>query len=294
MGMRASTGEKWFYAINYTLLFLAGISCLLPLLNLLALSLSDYSAVASGLVGIWPVGFSLESYQTLIQGTPIVNAFKNSLIITGVGIVFSMIFTILAAYPLSKPRFYARRFFTLAIVFTMLFGIQAIPAFLVNMSLGIVNTFWALWLPGLVSAYNMLVLKSFFEQIPEELNEAAQIDGCSEWRLLVQIILPLSMPVLATLVLFYGVGYWNAFQSVLINISNSNKFNLAVLVQNMIANQSLLQSLNNFQQQELDQLLTPESIRSAGIIVMILPLLVVYPFLQKYFVKGVMIGAIKG
>ncbi|MCL6456474.1 MAG: carbohydrate ABC transporter permease [Gorillibacterium sp.] len=292
--MRSSTGEKWFYAINYTLLFLAAISCLIPLLNLLALSLSDYSAVASGMVGIWPVGFTFDSYNTLIEGTPIVNAFKNSLIITGVGISLSMLFTILAAYPLSKSRFYARKFFTLAIVFTMLFGIQAIPAFLVNMSLGIVNTYWALWLPGLVSAYNMLILKSFFEQIPEELTEAAQIDGCSEWRLLWQIILPLSMPVLATLVLFYGVGYWNAFQSVLINITDSGKFNLAVLVQNMIANQSLLQSLNNLQPEEVEQMITPQSIRSAGIIVMILPLLAVYPFLQKYFVKGVMIGAIKG
>lgn len=292
--MRLSYGEKLFSAANHALLLLAGLSCLIPLLHLIALSLSTYEAVASGFVGIWPVGFTLDSYRSLMDGTPIVRCFQNSTVITGFGVLFSMLFTIMAAYPLSKPHFYARKFFTLAIVFTMLFGIQAIPAFLVNRSLGIVNTYWSLWLPGLVSAYNLLVLKSFFEQLPEEMSEAAQMDGCGEWRLLGQIVLPLSMPVLATLTLFYGVGYWNAFQSVLININDSSKFNLAVLVQNMIANQSLLQSMNNLQPQEAQELLTPQSIRSAGIIVMIVPLLVVYPFLQQYFVKGVLIGAVKG
>jgi putative aldouronate transport system permease protein len=292
--MSLSFGEKIFYAVNYLLLLLAGLSCLIPLLNIVSISFSDYAAIASGFVGIWPVGFNLDSYKALIEGTPILQSFRNSLIITGFGVLFSMIFTILAAYPLSKAKFYWRKGFTLAIVFTMLFGIPTIPAFLVNRSLGIVDTYWALWLPGLISTYNMLVLKSFFEQIPEEMGEAAQMDGCSDWRLLWQIVLPLSMPVLATLMLFYGVGYWNTFQSVLININDSSKFNLAVLVQNMIANQSLLQSLNNLQPQEMEELLTPQSIRSAGVVVMLVPLLLVYPFLQKYFVKGVMIGAIKG
>lgn len=292
--MSLSFGEKLFYAVNYLLLLLAGLSCLIPLLNIVSISFSDYAAIASGFVGIWPVGFNLDSYKALIEGTPILQSFRNSLVITGFGVLFSMVFTILAAFPLSKTKFYWRKGFTLAIVFTMLFGIPTIPAFLVNRSLGIVDTYWALWLPGLISTYNMLVLKSFFEQIPEEMGEAAQMDGCSDWRLLWQIVLPLSMPVLATLMLFYGVGYWNTFQSVLININDSSKFNLAVLVQNMIANQSLLQSLNNLQPQEMEELLTPQSIRSAGVVVMLVPLLLVYPFLQKYFVKGVMIGAIKG
>ncbi|MGG1554634.1 carbohydrate ABC transporter permease [Paenibacillus ferrarius] len=292
--MRLSFGEKLFYATNYLLLLLAGMSCLVPLLNIVSVSFSDYAAIASGFVGIWPVGFNLDAYRSLIEGTPIVQCLKNSVVITIFGVAFSMIFTVLAAYPLSKSKFYWRKGFTLAIVFTMLFGIPTIPAFLVNRSLGIVDTYWALWLPGLISAYNMLVLRSFFEQIPEEMGEASQIDGCSDWRQLWQIVLPLSMPVLATLMLFYGVGYWNVFQSVLININDSDKYNLAVLVQNMIANQSLLQSLNNLQPQEAAELLTPESIRSAGVVVMLVPLLLVYPFLQKYFVKGVMIGAIKG
>ncbi len=292
--MKASFGDKVFAAVNGALLVLAGISCLLPLLNIVAVSLSSYGAIASGYVGIWPVGFNWDSYDALLRGTPIVQSFKNSLIITFAGVALSMGFTILAAYPLSRPFFYARRFFTLAIVFTMLFGIPTIPAFLLNRSLGILDTYWALWLPGLVSAYNMLVLKSFFENVPAEMEEAAQIDGCGEWRLLAQIILPLSLPVLATLTLFYGVGYWNMFQAVLININDSAKFNLAVLVQGMVANQSLLQSMNNLQPHEIEELITPASIRSAGVVVMLAPLLAVYPFVQRYFVKGVMIGAIKG
>ncbi|MDF2922289.1 MAG: carbohydrate transporter permease [Paenibacillaceae bacterium] len=292
--MRETKGEKWFYFINNTLLALAALSCLLPLLNILSVSLSDYSAVASGNVGIWPVGLNLESYTTLIDGTPILRSFKNSVLITVVGIVLSMAFTILAAYPLSKKQFIARRFLTLAIVFTMLFGVQMIPAFLVNRSVHILDTYWAIWLPGLVSAYNMMVLKSFFENIPEEMEEAAWMDGCGDLRLLLQIVLPLSMPVLATLTLFYGVGYWNTFQAILININSTQKYNLAVLVQSMVANQSLMQSLNNASPEDLNQLMTPQGLRSAGVVVMLVPLLVVYPFLQKYFVKGVMIGAVKG
>ncbi|MDF2923737.1 MAG: transporter permease subunit [Paenibacillaceae bacterium] len=292
--MRATRSEKWFYIINNIILTIAGLTCLLPLLNIVSISFSEYSAIAAGHVGIWPVGFNLEAYTTLFEGTPILRSFKNSVIITGAGVVFSMAFTILAAYPLSKRHFFARKFFTLAIVFTMLFGIPLIPAFLVNRSVHILDTYWAIWLPGLISAYNMMVLKSFFENIPEEMEEAAAMDGCGDWRLLLQIVLPLSMPVLATLTLFYGVGYWNTFQSILINISSTEKHNLAVLVQNMVANQSLMQSINNLRAEEMDQLMTPESIRSAGLVVMLVPLIIVYPFLQKYFVKGVMIGAVKG
>lgn len=292
--MRDSRGDKLFYAINYTLLTIAALTCLLPLMNIVSMSLSEYSAIVSGFVGLWPVGFTTDAFQALFEGTPILRSFQNSIVITLVGVVLSMVFTVLAAYPLAKSYFIARRFLTVAILFTMLFGIPIIPAFLINRELGILNTYWSLWLPGLISSYNMLVLKTFFENVPRELDEAARMDGCGEWRLLMQVVIPLSMPVLATLTLFYGVGYWNAFQNVLINISDTEKFNLAVLVQNMIANQSLIRSLNSIQPEEMQQLLTPESVRSAGVVVMVVPMLIVYPFLQKYFVKGVMIGAIKG
>ncbi|WP_059049625.1 carbohydrate ABC transporter permease [Paenibacillus senegalimassiliensis] len=291
--MRTTQGERWFYAFNYGVLTLAGLSCLLPLIHLLAVSLSDNHAILSGTVTLWPVGWSFETYRSLFEGTRIVEAFKNSVILTVVGVGLSMLFTVMAAYPLSKRHFYARRTFTLIIVFTMLFGGGTIPTFLVLKALGLINSYWALWLTGLVSTYNMLVMRTFFEGIPEEVIESAKIDGCGEYRQLLRIVLPLSMPVIATLTLFYAVGYWNSFYSVMIFIHDTTKYNLAVMVQQMVQSQTMLQEMNNLQSESVQQM-TPESIKAAALFVMLIPMLVVYPFLQKYFVKGVMIGAVKG
>jgi putative aldouronate transport system permease protein len=291
--MKATNGEKLFYVINYFILALAGISCVIPLIHTLALSLSDNHAIMSGLVSLLPVNFTLSAYSSLFHGTRVMGAFRNSLIITSVGVLLSMLFTIMAAYPLSRSYFYARRFFSMAIVFTMLFSGGLIPLYLVVKSLGLINTYWALWLPSLVSTFNMLLMKTFFENIPEELVEAARMDGCSEWKLIGRVFLPLSLPVIATLVLFYGVAYWNMFVSVMLYINNAKLSNLTVLVQQMIQNQSVITEMMATEPQNAD-LITPESIRSAGVIILTFPLIAVYPFVQKFFVKGVMIGAVKG
>lgn len=291
--MKSTMGEKIFFGINYAVLGFAALTCVLPLVHILSLSLSDYQSIVTGAVGLRPKGWTFEAYKTLYEGTNIMRAFRNSLLITVVGVALSMWFTVMAAYPLAKPYFYARRFFTMAIVFTMLFGTPMIPMFLIVKELGLLNTYGAIWLPSLISAFNMLVLRTFFMNVPEELEEAARLDGCGEIRLLLQIVLPLSMPVLATLTLFYGVSYWNSFLNVLMFINESDRMNLAVMIQQMVASQSIMQELNSVRQDDLQQM-TPESIKSAGVIVMIVPMLLVYPFLQKYFVKGVMIGAIKG
>ncbi|GIO39853.1 ABC transporter permease [Paenibacillus antibioticophila] len=291
--MRTTRGERWFYAFNYVILTLAGLSCLLPLIHLMAVSLSDNHAILSGTVTLWPVGWSFETYRSLFVGTRIVEAFTNSVILTVVGVGLSMLFTVMAAYPLSRRHFYARRTLTLVIVFTMLFGGGTIPTFLVLKALGLINSYWALWLTGLVSTYNMLVMRTFFEGIPDEVLESAKIDGCGEYRQLLRIVLPLSMPVIATLTLFYAVGYWNSFYSVMIFIHDTTKYNLAVMVQQMVQSQTMLQEMNNLQSESVQQM-TPESIKAAALFVMLIPMLAVYPFLQKYFVKGVMIGAVKG
>lgn len=291
--MQSTKGEKVFYGFNYLLLTLAGILCLLPLLHLASLSLSGKDAVLSGFVTLWPVEFTISSYTMLFEGTPVVRAFGNSLLITLVGVAASMLFTIFAAYPLSRRDFYGRRTLTLAIVFTMLFTGGLIPTYLVVSSLGLVDSYAALWLPALVSTYNMMIMRSFFENIPEELVEAARIDGSGEWRLLAGIILPLSLPVLATIGLFYGVYYWNSFFNVMIYMNSPEKINLTVLIQQMVKSQSVLQELNTMNSQEVVNI-TPEGIKAAGIMVMVIPMLVVYPLLQRYFVKGVTIGAIKG
>jgi putative aldouronate transport system permease protein len=291
--MKSTLGEKWFYGINYGFLAFIAISCLLPLVHIFSLSLSSYQAIISGQVSLWPRGLTFEAYKSLYEGTILVKAFRNSIVITLVGVGLSMLLTIMAAYPLAKSYFYARRFFTLIIVFTMLFGTPLIPLFLVVKELGLLDTYGALWLPSLISVFNMLILRTFFMNLPEELEEAARLDGCGDWGLLIRIVLPLSMPALATLTLFYGVSYWNSFLNVLMFINDSGRMNLAVMIQQMVASSSILQELNQIKQDDL-QNITPESIKSAGVIVMIVPMLIIYPFLQKYFVKGVMIGAIKG
>lgn len=291
--MIPTRGDRLFYAVNYTLLTVIALTCLFPLIHTAALSLSDSHSIMSGRVSVWPRGWTTEAYSALIRGTRIVNAFRNSVVITVVGVGLSMLMTTLAAYPLSRRYFYARRTLTLLMVFTMLFGAGVIPTYLVVKSLGLVDTYWAIWLPGLVSTYNMLVMKSFFENLPEEVEEAARIDGCGELRLLGQVVLPLSLPMLATLSLFYGVGYWNAFMNVLIYINDTGKYNLSVLVQQMIRSQSVLKEMTDVQPGDIGQM-TPESIKSAGVMVMVVPMLLVYPFLQKYFVKGVLIGSVKG
>ncbi|MDF2836161.1 MAG: transporter permease subunit [Paenibacillus sp.] len=291
--MQPSIGEKWFSIGNYVLLTIAALTCLFPILHIISLSLSSNQAILSGNVTVWPRGLNWESYRILFDGTPILRSLGNSFLITIIGVLSSLLFTVLAAYPLSRKGFFGRKPFTLGVVFTMLFTGGLIPSYLVVSGLGLVNTYWALWLPGLVSAFNMLIMKNYFENLPDEIEEAARIDGCGELMLLGRIILPLSLPMLATIALFYAVGYWNAFLSVMIYINDTAKLNLTVLVQNMIRSQSMMQFMTNVQPEDL-QHIAPEGVKSSGIVVMIVPLMLVYPFLQKYFVKGVMVGAIKG
>ncbi|TDF94377.1 carbohydrate ABC transporter permease [Paenibacillus piri] len=293
--MKSTVGEKWFYAINYIILTLLGVTCLFPLINTIAISLSDTHAIASGRVTFYPIGWNTEAFVSLLKGTRILSGLQNSMIITVVGVALSMSVTIMTAYPISRSIFYGRRFFTLAMVFTMLFSGGLIPTYLVVKALGLMNSYFALWLPALISTYNLLVMRTFFENIPTEVDDAARIDGCSEMAYLMRIVLPLSMPVIATLTLFYSVGYWNMFMNVLIYIHETSKFNLTVLVQNMIQSQNLLQELVNSGVTSGVQVeVVPESLKAAGVLVMVVPMLLVYPFLQKYFVKGVMLGSVKG
>lgn len=294
--MKASLGEKIFYAVNYFVLLVLGLSCVLPLIHILSLSLSDSHSVLSGHVGLWPVGWTMESFLTLFRGTRIMDSFQNSVIITVVGTTIAMVVTTLTAYPLARKYFIGRRFFMLAFLFTMMFGGGTIPSYLVMKSLGIINTYWALWLPAAVNTYNLLVMRTFFMNIPDEIEDAARIDGCGEWRILANIVLPLSLPVIATLTLFNAVGFWNAFLAVLIYINETKNYNLTVLVQNMIQSQTVLQEVVASQMIQSDDSaqITPEGIKAAGIVVLTVPMVIVYPFLQKYFVKGVMLGSVKG
>jgi len=289
--MRDSFGDKIFSAVVYTLLTLLLLLCLGPLLNIVAVSLSSTTAIQTGKVFLWPVEISFDSYKLLVHGTRITRSLLNSVQLTVVGVALCMACTICTAYPLSKSYFIGRRFFSLAIVFSMLFSGGLIPTYMVVKTLGLLDSYYSIWLPGLISTFNVLIMKSYFENISREIEEAARMDGCGEFRIIIRIMLPLSLPMIATLALFYGVGFWNAFMSILIYINSSEKYTLTVLVQQMIQSQSLLQE--QMQSDALQQMV-PESIKSAAIMVMVLPMLIVYPFLQKYFVKGVMLGSVKG
>lgn len=289
--MKPTSGEKIFYFFNTALLILLAALCILPIINVFALSFSSADAITSGQVSVWPVGFNIDTYKKMFYGTRVMLGFRNSIEITLVSTCLSMIFTIICAYPLSRKHFPGRKYVMLAIIFTMLFSGGIIPNYLLVKNLGLMNNFGSLWLPGLISTYNMMVMKSYFENIPIELDEAARIDGCGEWRMLINVILPTSKPVLATIALFYAVGSWNSFFNVLMYITDANRQNLSVIVQNMLQNQKLTSELQVLEDQVQ---LTEEGVKACAVIVMMVPMMLVYPFLQKYFIKGVMLGAVKG
>ena len=292
--MRKSLSGKAIERISMVVLGIAALLCILPVINVFATAFSSAHAVDSGMVGLWPVEFSMESFTLLLEGTMAVRATWNSVVITVVGTVICMVMTILAAYPLSKPYFVGNKIFTKLIVFTMLFSGGMIPTYIVVQKLGLIDTYWSLWLPAAINTYNMIVMRTFFNNIPTELEEAAIIDGCGELKLLVKIYLPLSKPVMATLTLFYGVSHWNTFMNAMLYINSPEKQNLSVLVQQMIKSMNVLTTeLATANPQDL-QAITSSGLRAAGVVVMVIPMLIIYPFLQKYFVKGMMLGAVKG
>ncbi len=292
--MKKSLDEKILLGVIKAIIILLCALCIVPVLYTLSTSLSSGAAIDAGKVFFWPVGFTTSAYRLLLHTSNLLLYFKNSVIVTVVGTVLSLVATVLCAYPLSKKYLWGRKRLSFLITFTMLFGGGMIPTFMLVRNLGLINSYWSLWLTGLISPYNMMVMRSFFEGIPDELDESAKIDGCGEFRLLLQIYLPLSKASLATMVLFYGVGYWNMYQKVMLYMQNTKKYTLPVFIQQMIF---------QLQQLDLDTVeassmaatdIVSESVKSAGVVVLIVPMMIIYPWLQRYFVKGVTLGAVKG
>lgn len=291
---RETRAESIFYFFNYLFLGLCAIITLFPFINVIATSLSSGRAIISREVFILPKEFNFEAYKALVKDGQLIFAMKNTVFITVFGTVINMAATILTAYSLSKKRLGGRKYIMSLMVFTMLFGGGLIPSFIIVKNLGLVDTYGALWLPGMISVYNMIILKTMFEGIPESLEEAASIDGASDVYILIRVVIPLSFPAIATLTLFYAVGWWNDYFNAMIYISDTRKLPLTVKLMQMISNVSdnLLRSGEGAS--FMEAALVPESIKSAAIIISTLPILCIYPFLQKYFVKGVMIGSVKG
>lgn len=280
--------------VNYTLLTLLGLATLFPLYYVIIMSVTPLEEILrQGGFVIFPRKFTLAAYEIIFSSPTVPQALKVTVQITAMGTALNLLFTILLAYPLAKKFIPGRNFILMAVVFTMLFSGGIIPLYLVVNALGLMNTLWALILPGLVSTFNMLVMKTYFENLPVELEEAAKVDGCGDLRTLVRIVLPLSLPIIVTIGLFYGVVHWNSYFGGIMYINDRELYPLQVVLRNMIQTPSVGRELVVQNPQKLFQL-PPETVKMATVVVATIPVIVIYPFLQKYFIKGMLIGAIKG
>ena len=275
-------------------IILFSLTCLLPFVNVAAVSFSSKSAILRGDVSFWPVDFETTAYQAIFSDKSMTRSLVFTIIITVVYTLFSMIMTILMAYPLTKKRLRGRNFFSFLALFTMYFSGGIIPHYLNIKELGLMDSPWALILPGMLSTYNMISLKSFFQTLPNALEEAAIIDGANDFQVLLKVYLPLSMASLATLTLFYAVGKWNSFQDALYYIQTKAYQPLQLKLYHIIKGSQAVDVAALEGGASTVATSVSESIEPASIIFATLPILVVYPFVQRYFVAGVTIGAVKG
>ncbi|NMO96830.1 carbohydrate ABC transporter permease [Paenibacillus lemnae] len=289
--IKSSPGEKLFAAFNYAFFILMGMTTMLPFINLLAKSLSSEQAVVSGRVGLFPIGIQFETYYYVLQDSMFLTSLRTSVLLTVIGTALSLFMTTITAYPLSKTRLRGRKWLLLMFVFTMLFSGGLIPTYLLMQNLNLVNTLPVLFLPAMVNVFNMLIIKNYFEGLPESLEESAKLDGAGNIRILIHIILPLSLPVLATIALFFAVAFWNDYFAAMIYITNPELKPLQLYLKELIVS-----SGGEFLKNNVDAAInmTPQSIQASSILLATIPILLVYPFLQKYFVKGVLVGSVKG
>lgn len=288
--MKLSMGEKIYVGIVHMIMVLVALACLLPVLNVFARSLSSVSAVGGGQVWFWPKGWNFEGWKYVLERTSFLRSMGNSVVVTVTGAVMSVTITVLTAYSLSRPYLKGRKIVIYLYVFMMIFSAGILPNYFQVKGYGLLNTRWALILPALISPYNTFVLKSGMESIPDSLEEAARIDGASFTRILFSIAIPVSKASIATIVIFTVVAYWNRYFDALLYITKSNLKPAALLLYEFIKKSAVEEGLGEI---ELASTVSPE-IKNASIVVMtVIPVLAIYPFMQKYFVKGVMIGSVK-
>lgn len=279
-----SVFNKIVDGIIYGVLCIYAVTTLLPFIYVFSSSLSDVP-------GLIPRGFTFDAYRYIFSTSVFMRSMGVSVYITVVGTLISLLFTSLMAYSLADKSLPGRNFFILMVVFTMLFGGGMIPTYFVVRSTGMLNSIWSLIIPSAISAFNLIVLKNFFQGLPEELKESARIDGCHELGIAFRIVLPLSLPAMASFGLFYAVGRWNTYLNALLYIQDSEKWPIQVLLRQVIYSVSSMGDSGDFQEQKIA---ISSSVKNAVIIVSTVPILSIYPFLQKYFAKGVLVGSVKG
>jgi putative aldouronate transport system permease protein len=296
---RESFGSKMFDVFNVVLMVILIIIFVYPILNVIAISFSDYQSIAKGSVTIFPKGFNVSSYMFVLKDKNVYFGYRNTVAYAAVYTLLNLLLTALIAYPLSKKGYIGAKFTTVFLTITMFFNGGLIPTYLLMRDLKLLNTFWVMVIPGTVSAYNCFIFRTFFKNIPYELSESAYLDGASDVRILAQIILPLSKPLLATFALFAIVGVWNSWFNGLLYLNDEKKYPLQLILRNylfVIDNNQLQQqagvatSANPLMSRQID----PMGVRMAMVVVTMFPIMMAYPYFQKYFMKGVMIGAIKG
>ncbi|MDL2293521.1 carbohydrate ABC transporter permease [Ruminococcaceae bacterium OttesenSCG-928-D13] len=292
MRLKKSVGRRVFLVVNALLVALISVVCIYPILHILAVSFSSNEAAQGGMVNLLPVDFQLDAYEFVIGNAQFFTSFGVSVKRTLLGLVVNMTITILAAYPLSKTRdkFSGRNKYMWFFVFTMLFSGGLIPGYLIVNATGLIDTIWALVIPSAVPVYNIILLQNYIKGLPGEISESAYIDGAGEWSVLFRIILPLSKPVLATLVLFAAVAHWNSWFDGMIYMNRPQNYPLQTYLQTIVV-QLNLKAVTNLS--DVTNIAEQNS-KAAQIIIAMLPILVVYPFLQKYFTKGIVLGSVKG
>ncbi|WNR45474.1 carbohydrate ABC transporter permease [Paenibacillus roseipurpureus] len=291
--MHKKTLGDWTFDIGiYLVLLLCGLATLLPLANILSKAISEESAVISGKVGIFPVGFQLDTMKYVVSSNQFLHSIGISLLITVVGTLLAILLTAISAYPLSKRHLPGISIIMVMFIFTMMFNGGIIPNYLLMKKLHLINNLWSLMLPALISVFNMLVIKSYYESLPEALEESAKMDGARNFTILFRIILPLSVPVIATIALFYAVYFWNDYFHPMLYINDAGLKPLQLYLRDIVMDADSSSAVNK----SADDLMnvSAEGIRAATVIASIIPMLLVYPYLQKHFVKGVLIGSVKG
>ena len=293
-GIRVSPADRIFDILNYVFLTLCLLIVAYPLYFIVIASVSDPTAVYAGKVILWPARFTLEGYQRILDYESFFTGYRNTVIYTVVGTVVNVLITIPGAYALSRKDLVGRNFFMMGVTFTMIFSGGLIPTYLLVISLNLYNTMWALILPVAVSAWNLIVARTFFQQtIPDELLEAATLDGAGNTQFFLRVVHPLSKSIIAVMVLFYAVNHWNSYFNALIYLKSAEKYPLQLVLRNILFENSLGDMVEDASTLALQQRLG-DLIKYGIIIASSLPLLILYPFLQRFFIQGVMIGAVKG
>ncbi|UVI28287.1 carbohydrate ABC transporter permease [Paenibacillus spongiae] len=294
MTIKAHAKDRWFDFLNYSFLTLLMLIVLYPLYVIVISSVSDPNSVNAGQVWLLPKGFTLEGYERIFQDERIWRGYSNSLLYTSLGTAINVVLTLTAGYALSR-NIVGRNWFMFLIVFTMFFGGGLIPSYLLIKELGMYNTIWSQVIPTAVGAWNIIITRTFFAQtIPNELHEAAEMDGCSDAVFFWKIVLPLSTPIIAVMVLFSAVGHWNSYFQALIYLREEALYPLQIVLREILIVNETQENALTAAQSDSEMLRIVDVMKYGIIIVACLPVLVLYPFLQRYFVKGVMIGSIKG